>query len=66
MSNPDRPITIYIDIKGGNLQSIYGDDLPLPEDTQIMFVLRDHDNIECGDHDPYKDESADYKPVYYW
>ena len=54
--------TVYIDIKGGCLQSIYGDQLPT--DCQIDFVLRDHDNIEAGDPDPAEDA---YKPeVFYW
>jgi hypothetical protein len=56
--------TIYIDIRGGTLQSIYGDQLPT--DAQICFVLRDHDNIEAGDPDPYPDAMPDKPQVYYW
>ena len=63
MKKVTEPVyTIYIDVKGGCLQSIYGDQLPT--DCQINFVLRDHDNIEAGDPDPAEEA---YKPeVYYW
>ena len=58
--------TIYIDIKGGALQNLYGDKLESEE--QIEFVLRDWDNIESGDPDPVEEnEGDDWEPeVYYW
>ena len=62
MTKTEPIYTIYVDVKGGCLQSIYGDQLPT--DCQINFVLRDHDNIEAGDPDPAE---LDYEPeVYYW
>ena len=59
----EEPVyTIYIDVQGGCLQGIYGDQLPT--DCQINFVLRDHDNIEAGDPDPAPE---DFKPeAHYW
>jgi hypothetical protein len=57
-----KTYTIYVEIKGGALQNICGDQLPT--DCQIEFILRDFDNIEAGDPDP---QPEDYKPeVYYW
>lgn len=57
-----EPKTIYIDIRNGVLQGVYGDQLATKE--QIMFIVRDWDNIEEGDKDP---AGADYVPeVYYW
>jgi hypothetical protein len=54
--------TIYIEIRGGCLQGVYGDKLATTE--QIMFVLRDIDDISCGDEDP---APADYRPeALYW
>ena len=55
--------TIYIDIRGGCLQGIYGDRLDTKE--QIQFVLRDWDNIEAGDEDP---AGEDYPgpEAHYW
>lgn len=61
---PNETVTLYIDIEGGCLRGIYGDDLELPPHIQLDFVLRDHDNIEKGDEDPLPD---DYKPaIHYW
>jgi hypothetical protein len=57
-----KTYTIYVEIKGGALQNIYGDQLPTA--CQIEFILRDFDNIESGDPDP---QPEGYKPeVYYW
>lgn len=56
------PIRIYIDIQGGCLQSIYGD--KLPDNVEVEFVLRDHDNIEYGDPDPLDGEPE--PEAYYW
>lgn len=57
-----EPKRIYIDIKNGVLQGIYGDQLKTKE--QIMFILRDWDNIAAGDEDP---AGYDYNPeVHYW
>ncbi len=54
--------TIYIEIKGGCLQGIYGDRLDTKE--QIMFVVRDLDNVSQGDEDPTPEN---YKPeTHYW
>lgn len=54
--------TIYIEISDGCLQGVYGDRLDTKE--QIVFVLRDQDNIEAGDADPAPDN---YEPeVHYW
>lgn len=55
---------IFIDIKAGCLQGVYGDRLDTKE--QIAFFLRDWDNILAGDKDP-ADEGDLYLPeVYYW
>ena len=55
-------VRIIMDIRGGALQAVYGD--RLPEDVQVEFILRDHDNIAAGDADPMNE---DYAPdVYYW
>ena len=45
-----KAITIYVDVEGGIVKSIYGD--ATPTDIEINFVLRDHDNIKAGDADP--------------
>ena len=55
-------VRIYVDIQGGCLQSIYGD--PLPNDVEVEFILRDHDNIEDGDPDPL--EGQPQPETYYW
>ena len=59
---PSEPKRIFVDIRGGCLQGIYGDQLNTKE--QIMLILRDWDNIEQGDEDP---AGCDYNPeVRYW
>lgn len=48
---PIEPVyTIYIEMAGGCVQGIRGDQLPT--DCQIDFVIRDQDDIEQGDPDP--------------
>lgn len=54
--------TIYVEIHNGVLTGIYGDKLKTKE--QIMFILRDFDNITQGDEDP---APRNYEPeVRYW
>ena len=48
--------TLYVEIQGGCLHGIYGDQLPTG--FQVNFVLRDYDNIEAGDEDPMPDGYA--------
>lgn len=56
------PKTIYIEIENGCLTGVYGDKLSTKE--QIIFVLRDKDNINGGDEDP---APRKYEPeVVYW
>lgn len=57
-----EPATIYVDIQGGALQSIYGDELP--DGIKIDFVLRDGDNIDAGDEDPLPEHYTAQKT--YW
>ena len=54
---------IFIDVKGGCVQSIYGE--PVPDDVSLEFIIRDHDNIDAGDPDPLDDHPDDIKLTYY-
>lgn len=56
-SNPAE-ITIIIDVQGGCVQSVYGDEMP--GGTKLKVVLRDRDNIEDGDTDPVAES---YEPA---
>lgn len=57
---------LYVDIEGGCLRGIYGDTLPLPDETQILFVLRDHDEIKAGGADPMNDHPEPSKVAHYY
>ena len=56
-TNPAE-ITIIIDVQGGCVQSVYGDEMP--GGTKLKVVLRDRDNIEDGDPDPVAES---YQPA---
>lgn len=59
---PAPPTRIIVDVCGGCVTSIYGDQLPAG--VEIECIVRDYDNIKEGDPDPV-DEN--YVPeVYYW
>lgn len=61
-ANNHKVHRIVVDVKGGVVQSIYGD--KLPREYQFEFIVRDWDNIEAGDLDPLGD---DYKAEeYFW
>ena len=56
-TNPAE-IAIIIDLQGGCVQSVYGDEMP--GGTKLKVVLRDRDNIEDGDPDPVAES---YQPA---
>ena len=47
-----------IDVRGGCVQSVYGD--AAPQGLKLNFLIRDWDNIEAGDPDPI---TKDYTPA---
>lgn len=47
----EKTYTIYVEITGGCLSGIYGDQLPT--DAQIIFRVRDMDVIDQGEEDPF-------------
>lgn len=53
---------LFIKIKDGVLQSVYGDEMP--EGVWLDVILRDMDNIDCGDPDP--DPNNGEGLTYYW
>lgn len=58
----NEPKRIYVEVEGGCVTAICGDRLDTKE--QIMFVVRDFDNIHAGDEDPAPEG---YEPeVLYW
>jgi hypothetical protein len=45
-----RCISLVIEVEGGIVQAVYGDNMP--EGFELDVVVRDLDNIEQGDEDP--------------
>ena len=57
-TNNPTEIKLVIDVQGGCVQSVYGDEMP--GGTKLKVVLRDRDNIEDGDPDPVAES---YQPA---
>ncbi len=57
-TNNPTEISLIIDVQGGCVQSVYGDEMP--GGTKLKVVLRDRDNIEDGDPDPVAES---YQPA---
>jgi hypothetical protein len=45
-----KTLNLVIEIEGGVLQGVYGDEMP--QGYKLNIILRDMDNIEAGDKDP--------------
>lgn len=57
-TNNPTEIKLVIDVQGGCVQSVHGDEMP--GGTKLKVVLRDRDNIEDGDPDPVAES---YQPA---
>lgn len=55
-------VKLYIEVEGGIVTSVYGDDAPANLDIEI--VVRDMDNIADGDEDPAPNGARDM--TYYY
>jgi hypothetical protein len=51
---------IYVEIRSGCLQSVYGDKLS----DEVNFILRDIDNIDAGEPDPLPENHKEF--LFYW